>query len=308
MYIREILNSKHKGFMGRTHFLMTIGLFMSLWLLPESFPLIGSWANQYVNFLKSDYLYLAVIFAVVGGAACAPDIDSNPMEEGGSTIIYQLGIMGQVLSLVTVIISHVTWSVCHLAGDKKPKSAHRLLFHTLLLPGLGYMWINFLIPNSNDVLGTNFSIDNIGVYFAVFLLAICVYIGTNMMLYKPLAMLKQYNMVHIASWAMLALSLIYFVYKPMIYIKFAAQSMWIAYAAHVVEDCLTEGGSPLLFPIPLPGNILGAMGNGPKKLQMWFNKWLPFAILIRTGGIVNTVLDYILTLVDIYLFYIVFFR
>ena len=179
--MKLFLNEEHEGFSGTTHWLIAILFFFMMWLIPWSF------SSNFIHEINSSKLFAFLIFFVIGGASLLPDLDSSPLQEGGSTAIYQLGALGYGLSIVAITISQVIYSLFHTKHDDKPKSQHRMFWHTLFVPLLIYIYVQFMIPSSGTTLWSRRTdIKAIPLFILVFFAAASVYLGASMLIYKLL--------------------------------------------------------------------------------------------------------------------------
>lgn len=300
--MRDLLFSEHYGFMGKTHWLMSTAMFIGLWHMPHWVPLIGPYLSKYLVEINSSYIFLVLIFAVMGGASLIPDLDSSKMEGGNSTAGEKLGFLGSLISLGLVSMAHVVWSVLHLPGDEKPKSGHRLIWHAGIVPSFILFWMLLTFPNTNQTVSRTLNLHNlafnISLTFAVVLLSVSVYIGINQLLYRLLSLVGYGRYVQIGGWIGFSSSLFAFYTMPFSQMRLLGITFAIGYLFHVIEDVFSKGGVPLLFPIPIPED---------SKMKMWFKHYIPYNIAVETGGVINTILDYIFWFVDGVLIYITFF-
>ena len=298
---KYILKQEHKGYMGFSHWLQGNALFMLLWLIPPSVPFLGTFAAQYLTQIESSYAFLILNFMVIGGAVLMPDLDSSPLEEGNSSAVSELGLLGLAISTIEITIAHVVWSIFHLKGDKKPKSGHRLLWHTFLIPISFYFWVIFTFPKSNatmsEILSKNGILNNLSAFMVMFIIAIAVYIGINVATYRLFQLIDKKRYQSIAGYVGFAIALIMMFTMSYTQLRLLGLTVALGYAFHILGDLTTQGGSPALFPIPFPEN---------GKLVLWKRSFLPYHLSVQTGGMVNKILDYVFIAIDIILFYTIF--
>ena len=76
-------------------------------------------------------------------------------------------------------------------------------------------------------------------------------------------------------------------------IKILGITLGLGYIFHAIEDCFADSGVPILWPIPIKG-------------QMWKRiKFLP--VPVKTGSLVNSALDLVVFVIDIILIFLVFY-
>lgn len=289
--LKQILKEKHKGFAGMTHFLIAILLFFLMWLIPWDF------CQNYINSIKSNVLFGIIIFLTIGGASLLPDLDCSPIEDGGSIAVYQLGILGQLLSVLCVTLSGIVFSLVHTKNDEKPKSQHRMLFHTGLIPVLIYIGTIIYIPESLETLSGNFNKENTSIFILIIFASISVYLGASILFYKVLKIFGKQRYSQFLCLLVMVLSIVYMYFLPFYKLRLIGIAIALGYLFHILGDMITKGSSPLFFPIPLP-----------KKghLQLWRKPYILGSFSITTGGIFNTILNFILIAIDCFLFYFLF--
>lgn len=295
---KELLLSKHLGFAGVTHWLIAILFFFLLWLIPTDI------SQQYISSISDKgYLFLFIIFLCIGGASLLPDLDSSPLQEGGSTAVYQLGVLGYLLSILFITISGVFYSVLHTKYDQKPKSQHRMLFHSPIVPIALFIYIHFFFTTSQNSISDMLKANEL-IYpclMILFLSAISIYLGSSMLFYRIFKILKKQKYNQFTCLGMMILGTIYIATMPIEYIKLIGVSIALGYLFHIIGDMFSKGSSPLFFPIPVPAKLTKI-----KQLQFWKKPFVPFAI--ETGGIANTILTFILGGMDLFLLWYIFIR
>lgn len=291
----KLLSDEHKGFQGLTHWLLSVFFFFLMWLVPWSF------ANDYINAINSSWLFAIIIFFVIGGASLLPDLDSSPLQGGGSAAIYQLGILGDLLSVLCITISGIVYSIVHTRYDEKPKSQHRMLFHTLIIPIMVYIYSNFFIPNTSDKLINNLSLDNSGLMVLAFFAGVSVYLGSNMLMYKLLKMIGKQRSTQFICLFIMLISVICILNMPYTQLKLVGTAVALGYLFHIISDLATKGSAPIFFPIPIP--------NGKGKFRFWIKPYLLGSrFTITTGGVLNIILNFALFGINIFLAWFIFLR
>lgn len=302
--IVKLLNDEHAGFSGFTHWLFAILFFFIMWLLPWSF------SQRFISSISSSKLFLFMIFCVIGGASLLPDLDSSPLQEGGSTAVYQLGVLGYLLSIVAISISQVVYSIFHTKYDSKPKSQHRMFWHTFLIPLLILYYIQYKIPVEGGAL-INYRSDSdyYPMYIMVFFASLSIYLGSNMLFYKLSKFIRFLRNSQIISLIFMIFSVIYMLRCDYIYLILIGESLALGYFFHVLADLMTKGSAPIFFPIPIPVGFKDILGifKLKFKFQFWKKPYLfGGKFNITTGGVLNTVLNFVLVGADLFLFYVIF--
>jgi hypothetical protein len=291
--------SEHAGFSGFTHWLIALMLFFLIWLTPIAM------AQSYVSAIMQSWIFAFMVFLVIGGASLLPDLDSSPLQEGGSTAVYQLGFLGQGLSIVAVVISGVIWNIMHTKHDEKPPSQHRMFFHAPFVAVVIFAFNWFAYPSSNaSPASMGWTSVPASVYTMIFLGAISVYLGASMFFYKVLSLLRRQRSTQIFCWLFLVLSIWSMWRMPLSQLKLIGTAISLGYLFHIIGDLLTKGSAPLFFPIPTPVKTRRGIG-----FRMWWKPYLfggKFAI--TTGGTVNIILNFILTGVNLFLVWFIFIK
>ena len=285
------------GFMGRTHALITIFIFQVMLLIGVGF------ASGYLKFIQSSFILFFVAFMTVVGASMLVDLDGPE-----SSAKYQLGLFGSALQIFMSVVASVFWGLTKRSGDKPPKSMHRLFWHTPIVAILIIVYYSFIFNGSNNSFANEFKVFKANgnllelfviklpmVVITIFIAACCIYMGYNMITYKLFKLLGQYKIKDISSLIVTVISVIYMVSQPMSVLRYIGISIGIGWAAHIFEDLFTQGSVPLIWPIP---NF--------KKKQGWWRPWILGKFQIYTGGVVNTVIDLVFFLLDLWLAYLIF--
>jgi membrane-bound metal-dependent hydrolase YbcI (DUF457 family) len=297
--IRNILTEEHAGFSGVTHWLIAISLFFLMWLAPIAF------AQGYIAAITKSWIFAFIIFMVIGGASLLPDLDSSPLQEGGSTAVYQLGILGQALSLVAITISSVIWNVVHTRYDEKPPSQHRMFFHAPFVALIIFVFNWWSYPSSSATAASlGFKGVPASVYTIILMAAISVYLGASMFFYKVLSLLRRQKHTQFFCLAFMAFSCWSMWNMPFHELKLIGTAIALGYLFHIIGDVITKGSAPLFFPIPTPVKTSKGI-----KLRFW---WKPYIFggkfNITTGGAVNIILNFALMGVNLFLAWYLFIR
>lgn len=283
------MDEYYNGFSGVTHWLLSLFFFFIMWLIPV--PAM----KYYIGLISENIVFVMWIMLMIGGAAMLNDLDSSPIQEGGSTAIYQLGVLGYGLSVLCVIISGVIYSVCHTKADDKPKSQHRMFFHTLI-PAIILVGYTLLLPRDA---GNFLETKNFGVLPVVFFAALSCYLGSQMLFYRLFKLFGKQKYTQFVSLVVLVGSLGYMLTCDLNHIIIISYTVALGYVFHILGDLMTQGGAPVLFPIPLP------LGNGG-KIQLWHKFKILGPLSIVTGGAVNIILNFVLMIADVALYVYIF--
>lgn len=292
---KHFLSSEHPGFMGKTHWLIAMCLFFIMWIIPWDF------ANEYIDAISSNKIFAFMVFLIIGGASLIPDLDSSPLQEGGSTAVYQLGFLGNALSVLVIVISGVVYAIFHTKSDAKPKSQHRMLFHAPLIPFIIFAYAIFFIPKTDQRLIDNIGMENANMCILVFLASISIYLGSSMLFYR---LLKLFHRQRYTQWFclfFLTLGIYSMLNMPYTQLRLIVEAIGFGYLFHIIADFFSKGSAPIFFPIPTKKNGNWVIWNKPYFLGI-------SSLAITTGGMLNLVLDFIFAGLDILLFYIIFIK
>ena len=289
---------KLKGFSGTTHILIAILFLFLMLLIPTPFT------EGYLNKITNDYAYFLIVFTVIAGASLLPDLDNDV-----STAGYRLGIFGKLVTIMMKITSSVMFNFTRMKNDKEPKTQHRMLWHSVFISIMIMLYMWFGVPDSDDNFLSlflenynngseelvNWLVDNSSLFVAVLVSIISVQLGFNGLTWRifkivPNQFVKRFGPIFAQ------LIMIYCVISmSMTDLKYITLSVGIGYLFHNLGDLFSLGSIPIIWPIP----------------AFWLGKWwwkphLPFQI--NTGGLGNKILDIVLLICDLILFYILFIK
>lgn len=279
----KILNSKIKGFSGITHILLALTFFFIMMLIPIDIM------KEFVRLSKGDIKYFLSFMIVISGAALLPDLDNDE-----STAGYQLGIIGAIIRVFMKTTAYIVFSLYNLKNDKKPVSMHRLLWHAPIIPILSIVYFTVFMPVSNlsykslltsafyNKTMIDFVINNTSTTIVVIAAYISCKLGSNVLLYWPMKILPiGYRTRSLINTIIPMLVMIFIVTIPITQLKYIGIAVALGYLFHILGDMVSQGSVPIHWPIPWSGRAW----NKPAILG-------PFQI--ATGGIVNTLLNFVL--------------
>jgi len=275
-----------KGFMGKTHALLSIMLMCICMIIPFEFFKTTLWV------LKENVLFFIVGLIVLVGGALLPDLD-NSQSSAGST----LGPMGSICTIFMQSISSVIFTVFHGRGDRPPQNQHRYFWHTPLV-GVGFIclfWFGLKDGEQTIIQGFKEAPDvvaylqnNVSLIFFVIILFMAVLVGSNMVLYR---IIKWFKLPKIINYIIPTAIVVYIFTINYTQLRILGICIGFGYLFHIVEDYFADSGVPLLWPIPI-------------KKQVWFR--CKFPITCTTGSLANTILDIIILAADIALIAYIF--
>lgn len=288
--IKDIIFVKKRGFAGITHVLIAIFfIFIFLYLqIPQIL--------QYQELIKNNWRITVLMFFILSGASLLPDLDNNR-----STAYFQLGIFGKIINKLMFVTSKIA-TIFRMKNDYIPKTLHRCLWHTLLVPAtLIYIFIK--IPNYEDInyfqLFEQNGINALFIYWplhiSVILSLCCIHLSLvvlSVRLLKPFPKIVQQI---ISKLLLVALFLILFISSIN---EFKLFGLFIAfgYLIHIISDMFSELSAPLLWPIPIFWK------------RMWW--WRPRSKRIfgrmKINDTGSKILNIILVTLNIFLFYLLF--
>lgn len=295
MNLNDLLKEEHKAFSGITHVLIATFLFLCMWMIPWQF------ATDYISAINENKSFALLIFLIIAGSSLLPDLDSSPLQEGGSTAVYQLGVLGYALSIVAITLSQIVWSLSHTRYDEKPKSQHRMLWHSLVIPLLIYLYVKFAMPSGGSRLWDHRdNIEYYSMFILLFFASISVYLGSSIFLYRIFKLANKQSKTQFACLTIMVGSIIYMLFTDYSNLVLIGEAISLGYAFHIFGDLLTKGSSPVLFPIP-------TRKNG--HLIMWRKPYiLGHTLAITTGGALNIILNFVLMGVNFMLVWVIFIK
>lgn len=276
-----------KGFMGKSHALMSIMFLCICLLIPIDVFKDTLWL------LKDNILFFIVGVIVLVGGALLPDLD-NCASSAGST----LGFMGSIVTIFMQSTSSIIWTLVHTKRERMPMTPHRYFWHTLVASGGLICAFWFFMPSGETTIFGGikektfggFLQDNVFILFFIIILFMAVLCGSDMILYR---FIKWFKLPKIISYILPVLVLIYSLTLDYTHLRILGLCIGFGYLFHCLEDFFADGGVPLLWPIPLFGHC-------------WHK--CHFIVTCETGGLINTILDIIILAIDIILLSIVFVK
>lgn len=267
-----------KGFIGKTHALLSILLFLICILIPVDF------FKKTIGIMRDETLFFIVGLIVLVGGSLLPDLD-NGQSSAGAT----LGAFGSICTTFMQTISSICWTFLHGKGDKMPPSQHRYLWHTLIVGGGIFSLFYFGMPQGEQTLYDTIKRsddlalsvqENAIVLFFIILIFMAILVGSNMVLSKLISVFK---LPKILNYILPTIMLVYLFFIDMSHLRILGICLGMGYIFHPIEDCFADTGVPILWPLPI-------------KKQLW--KRIKFPITITTGSLPNTILDIILIIID----------
>lgn len=275
-----------KGFMGKTHALLSIMLLCICMLIPVDFFKDTVWLA------KNDILLFIVAIIVTAGGALLPDLD-NCQSAAGST----LGPVGSICTTFMQSISSIFWNLLHGKGDRPPPTQHRYFWHTFLAgAGILSMFV-FGLKNGDETIITGIKKseditiwlqNNIVLLFFVLFIFVAVLVGSDMVLTR---IIKFFKLPKALNYILPGLIIIYVFTISITKVRILGICIGFGYIFHCIEDCFADSGVPILWPLPY-------------RKQLWHR--VKFFITCKTGSLSNTILDIFILVIDIALIAIVF--
>lgn len=276
-----------KGFMGKTHALLSVMLLCICLLIPINVFEETIWK------LKDDTLFFVVGLTVLVGGALLPDLD-NSQSSAGST----LGFMGSMCTIFMQAISNMAWTLLHTKRERKPPTPHRYFWHTLVASiGILCMFYFGMPTGENTIIGNikekTFSIflqEEVVVLFFIVFAFMAVLCGSNIIVFR---LIKLFKLPKIVNYTFPIAALVYIFTVDYNHLRILGICIGLGYLFHCLEDFFADTGVPLLWPIPL-------------FKQCWHR--CKFFITCTTGGLANTIIDMIVFAVDIALIALIFIK
>lgn len=276
-----------KGWMGKSHAIMSIALFLVCMIIPIDF------FKETIGIMKKDVIFFIAGCIVVAGGALLPDLD-NGQSSAGAT----LGIFGSICTTFMQSISHLFWTFLHGKGDKSPPTQHRYFWHTLIAGGGIFCLFYFGMPQNTTTIIENIkNADNISnwfqtnavVLFFIILIFMSILCGSNMLLNR---VIKAFKLPKLINYILPILILFYMFFIDFSHLRILGMCIGMGYIFHCIEDCFADSGVPIFWPLPI-------------KNQLWKRiRFLP--VTIQTGSLANTIIDAIMVIIAIILGFLIF--
>ena len=283
------------GFGSLNHCLIAIMLFLLLLLLP--IPLF----SDYLHTMVANPISAVIVFLIVAGAALLPDID-NDMDEGGSSASWSLGAMGRLLSTFMITVSSLATSTLKGKRDYPPKTQHRYLWHTLLIPILIFVLVHLFAVDSPAPVYEGLSLANLPkgwmlpTALTIFLVVVSVYVGSSLLFRKLLTYIRIFKQpAWVISGLVTFLVLMVVMFLSTLHdLKMYGYAVALGYLFHLFGDMWADSGIPALFP------VTGLRG------QFWMRcRLLPRRMTVKTGSTHEMVLSFVFLAIDCILLWLV---
>lgn len=290
---KKLTNLKLPGFMYRTHAILSVVLMEICMLLPLNF------LQTTFGTLKNNILLLIVCVVILIGGALFPDMD-NFSSKGGNV----LGPLGSIMTTFMQSTSSIVWNVYHFKADKKPMSQHRYLWHTPIIAIGLIVLFWFRLPAGNYTIFTNikssieanqlsyFVQTNAVLILFMILSFMATLIGSSIVLDK---INKLVSVPKLIKYIFPVAVLVYIFTASYTQLRMLGICFGAGYLFHIIEDTFADSGVPLLFPIPVFW-----------KNQVWAR--IKFPITAKTGGLTNTIIDFVAGITVIVLAVVIFTR
>lgn len=280
--IKKILKMKSDGFMGRTHFLLSMILLLGLMLIPVD--IIQDYATQ----LKSSWLQFIVGIVIFVGGTLFVDLDDV------HNSAYMLGPLSTIFTLFMQTTSKTIWTLYHGKKDRPPvnregkPTQHRYLWHTAIIAIGLFLLFHFGLPVGNYTIFANiktsieigeldkFLLNNSVLTLFIILAFMSAFIGSAMILSSINKIIKVPKYLR---YILPTVVIIYIFTTTYTNIRLLGELFAFGYFAHLFEDAFSDSGVCLFFPFPFFWE-----GKVWKKIRL-----LP--ITVTTGGTVNTIID-----------------
>lgn len=276
-----------KGFMGKTHALLSVMLLCICMLIPINV------FKETVWLLKDNILFFIVGIIVVVGGALLPDLD-NCASSAGST----LGFMGSIMTIFMQSTSSIIWTLVHTKRERMPQTPHRYFWHTLVASAGIICLFWFGLPTGDTTIFQGIKEETLSVFlqnhiallfFLVFIF-MAVLCGSDMILYR---LIKLFKLPKMLSYILPVLVLIYTFTLDFSHLRILGICIGFGYLFHCLEDFFADSGVPLLWPIPVGGHC-------------WYK--CHFLVTCTTGGLINTIIDIVVLAIDIGLIALIFLK
>lgn len=276
-----------KGFMGKTHALLSVMLLCICLLIPIDVFKETIWT------LKDDLLFFLVGLVVLVGGALLPDLD-NSQSSAGST----LGFMGSMCTIFMQATSTMAFTLVHTKRERNPPTPHRYFWHTIIASaGIICMFWFGMKPGDNTIMNsisektiTGFLQEEVIMVFFILFAFMSVLCGSSMINYR---LIKWFKLPKILNYTFPIGALVYIFTIDYTHLRILGICIGLGYLFHCLEDFFADSGVPLLWPIPIFG-------------KCW--QRCKFIVTCTTGGLANTIIDMVVFVIDIALIALVFMK
>lgn len=254
----EYFKRKRKGFNGVTHLIIGVLIFTIVYLMP-TFAIEA--IKPYIIHITSGVPIFLITFFIITGGSLFPDLDSKR-----STAMFRLGTTGRFLNMFMIKSGSAIWKIYHLKRDKRPGMYHRVIYHTPAFVAL-FAFIFSLAPSGKEViLGSfletkvkhipSFVHENVVVFLIIVTAHWMMRLSISTLLYKPFKKLfRQQFISNTVSLIITSVFTFYVCTLSLTDIKMIGITVVIGYSSHLIGDLFTRGSIPLLWPIPIKGEV-----------------------------------------------------
>lgn len=275
-----------KGFMGKTHALVSIAIMCICVIIPVDL------FKDTFGLMKNDIMFFIVSLIVLAGGALLPDLDNNESSAG-----HTLGPVGTISTAFMQSTSSILWTLFHKKGDKEPVTQHRYFWHSLLSSLIFIFLFMFGISKSestiieivNEKTFPVFLQSNVAILFLIITIFMSVLVGSNMLIGR---IIGHFRLPIVINYITPIASIVYIFFLDMTHLRALGIFIGLGYLFHILEDCFADTGAMLLFPIPIKGQVWHRIRFIPKTVE--------------TGSLTNTIIDTGAFIIDVALIVIMF--
>lgn len=230
------------AFMGRTHALSAVAVILAV------FAFIPSLYDKLAPNSNGSLIVLALIALTASGGALLPDLDNT-----NSSAESQLGIFGSMVSAFMRGTAPLIKTAVHTKYDKDLDNPHRSFYHTALSAIIiGALFAFLCSPAISFKLGPvpfNGRMMALVLAFISTDLSLSTIIGSIWKSKKAVDTIVSLGMSFVVAWFLL-----YSMPSGISY-TIVGVSLGVGYFIHILGDCFTTSGVPVLFPFKIRGKF-----------------------------------------------------
>jgi len=253
-----------KAFMGMTHSLSAVAIFM---VLLAFFPHVLLWMTN-----TNEWSVLVLFFLVLAGGALLPDLDS-PQSRAESS----LGVLGKILNSIFRGLAKGVQTVIRSKRDEADPDPHRGLWHTPLMSIITGALVFAATRIDTAFEAAVFGKINVGFIFAFFITLVMTIMALEGLFTKDMKKLKKKHSNLGELYAIvLALAIVTFLFLQL---PEGLNFWWLGVATavgmlvHIFGDLMTTAGCPIFFPVKIKGKMWWKVRIFPIKAGGATEKW-----------------------------------
>jgi len=242
---KKIRSGSDSGLMGKSHATSAVSVFLTV--------IVFSPAIAHKLLGTTDIWTIVLAAIATAGASLLSDLDNTSSSARNS-----LGPVGHILSELIRMLSTAVQTMIRTGRDNPEPNPHRGFFHTIPAAALLSFGIYFLTQINGTVnlpvVGKMVWGDVAGLVIMMCLLHLALS-GLAKASLNKFARQNPLGEVGVFAVSFFTIILIFSQTPQNAHYEWLAVSVFVGFIIHILGDCLTTAGAPLLFPLPWKGKL-----------------------------------------------------